>query len=293
MFNINANTPCNNALFNRPTILCMADDYDRLLLAAKMLDPGITGKSSLGRFLNQSPQTINNWQKRGIPRAELADLSRKVGCTIDWLELGTPPMRASDSSSMPDEGQRFRPPSEVPVVGTTQGGPPDRIWEELQFPTGYSDEYLQVSTPDPHAYALRVVGSSMAPRIMEGEWLLVEPTGEAQPGDDVVVKTNDGRVMVKVLVSSHAGTLILSSINESFERITVQAHEVAFMHFVAGRFASRSVKRRVADTAPSRRIAQVSSALEEHGERRRSPLLEVPPDGTATPQASKRKGTSK
>lgn len=163
-------------------------------------------------------------------------------------ELDQSPRAARDvPKTLPPGAHKFGAIAEVPVVGTTQGGPPDRIWEELGHAVGYSDEYLEVSTPDPHAYALRVVGSSMAPRIMEGEWLLVEPGQGAQPGDDVVVKTSDGRVMVKQLVSRHNGTIILASVNEAFDRIRLDERELQFMHFVAGRFAARSVKRRIAD----------------------------------------------
>jgi len=149
--------------------------------------------------------------------------------------------------SFPEGAHILRSAHEVPAVGTTQAGPPDRLWQELNYPVGYSDQYLEVATPDPHAYALRVVGNSMAPRIMEGEWLMVEPSSEAQPGYDVVVRTTDGKVMVKRLASRHNDAILLESINEAFQRITLMAHEIDFMHPIGGIFPPRAIKQRVGD----------------------------------------------
>lgn len=178
--------------------------------------------------------------------------------TPGWLDGNVEPPRPADA-------HRFRPPIEVPVVGTTQGGPPDRLWDELCYPVGYSDEYLEVSTPDQHAYALRVVGNSMAPRIMEGEWLLVEPSKEVYPGDDVVVKTVDGEVMVKRLISDRDGRLVLASINEAFQQITIPTSNVVFLHYVGGIHPARSAKQRISG----------AEVMPDHGRRHHQAAVEV------------------
>lgn len=166
----------------------------------------------------------------------------------------------------------------VPVVGTTQGGPPDRIWLETGHPVGHSDLFLEVATSDPHAYGLRVVGDSMAPRIMEGEWIVIEPSVECHPGDEVVVRTLEGEVMVKVFAAKHEDTIYLDSVNQSFKRITKTLAELDFMHYVAGRFPPRSVKKRMEIAnygGPFRRTHDEPVSIE-----RRASAVKVSGEGT-------------
>jgi phage repressor protein C with HTH and peptisase S24 domain len=129
---------------------------------------------------------------------------------------------------------------EVPIVGTTTGGT-GGFWEELQYPTGHGDGYLDVPSKDPNAYALRVTGSSMSPRIYEGEVLLVEPNRACSPGDDVVVRTADGQVMVKVFMSKRDGRITLASIATD-KRVVIDEHDIKAMHFVAGVFRPGAIK---------------------------------------------------
>ncbi len=131
----------------------------------------------------------------------------------------------------------------VPVVGNTQGGP-DVHWQELGYPTGWGDEYLEIASPDPNAYVLRVRGSSMSPRMHEGEAVLVEPGTEPQPGDEVVVKLTDDQVMVKTLVAARTTEIVLGNIADT-TRFTVEINKIAFMHFVAGVFNPRAIKKRL------------------------------------------------
>ena len=71
----------------------METAFDRLLNAAIQLKPGvIAGKSDLAKFLNESPQTITNWQSRGLPRAKILDVAKAIGVTPEWLLDGSGPM---------------------------------------------------------------------------------------------------------------------------------------------------------------------------------------------------------
>lgn len=87
----------------------------------------------------------------------------------------------------------------VPIVGTVEGGP-DGYLEELGHPVGHGDGLIEYPAKDHNTYALRVRGESMRPRIKSGEFIVVEPNTEPNPGDDVVVICHDGRKMVKELL---------------------------------------------------------------------------------------------
>lgn len=205
-------------------------------------------QSTVGRILRgESNATSHN----------LKAIAEAFGIEVDLLyadpqgfltiiEMKKPGDRPSRGDVMTQMGAvAVRPAREVPIVGTTQGGPPDRIWLETGHPVGHGDQYVEVATSDPHAYGLRVVGDSMAPRIMEGEWIVVEPSVEPHPGDEVVVRTVDGEVMVKVFVARNGDTIILDSINQAFKRITKNVAELDFMHYVGPRLPARAVKKRI------------------------------------------------
>jgi phage repressor protein C with HTH and peptisase S24 domain len=74
----------------------------------------------------------------------------------------------------------------------------------------------------------------MRPRIKPGEFVVIEPNHVIVPGDEVMVKTRDGRSMVKVLGFRRGGTLELLSINEDHRPITLDENEVDRVHYVAG-----------------------------------------------------------
>lgn len=120
----------------------------------------------------------------------------------------------------------------VPVVGTAQLGD-DGHYEALDYPTGHGDGFVTYPTRDANAYALRVKGDSMRPRIKPGEFVLIEPNTTPEPGDEVLVKTTDGRAMVKVLDFRRNGVVQLSSINEEHRPITLEESQVERLHYVA------------------------------------------------------------
>jgi phage repressor protein C with HTH and peptisase S24 domain len=119
----------------------------------------------------------------------------------------------------------------IPVLGMAQLGD-NGYWSELEYPVGHGDGYVDFPSRDPDAYALRCVGDSMRPRIRDGEFVIVEPNHEVEPGDDVLVKSTDGRVMVKTFLYSRAGRIHLISINEAHPPVAFPKDEIDKMHYV-------------------------------------------------------------
>ncbi len=136
---------------------------------------------------------------------------------IGAFEAGEHPMR---------QGRR------IPVVGQAQGGP-DGYISIHDYPVDHSDGWLILSTSDPHAYGLRVRGDSMRPRIKSGEYIMVEPSFEAQPGDDVVVKFRDGSAVAKELLWIRDDEICLGSINNGVPPMTRALDTVNTVHRIA------------------------------------------------------------
>lgn len=126
------------------------------------------------------------------------------------------------------------PTHQVPIRGYTQLGP-DALWEEIDYPVGHGDGYIYWPSRDQEVYALKCQGESMTPRIRHGEYVIIEPNHNIQNGDEVLVVTQDDKVMVKIFAYERDGLVQLQSINAAkFEAINLYRTEIKRMHYVAG-----------------------------------------------------------
>jgi phage repressor protein C with HTH and peptisase S24 domain len=119
----------------------------------------------------------------------------------------------------------------VPVVGFAQLGD-NGHFVDIEYPVGYGDGFVAAPTADKDAYALRCVGDSMRPRIKDREFVVVEPNHKVEPGDEVLVKSKDGRVMVKEFLYERAGRVHLISVNETHAPIAIDKDNIEKMHYV-------------------------------------------------------------
>ena len=162
------------------------------------------------------------------PGQQLPLLTSSAAVTFDYTPQGG---AAGGVVSTVGEPLEVRQGRDIPVVGEAQGGPEGRI-SINDFPAGYGDGWIHIHSPDPAAYALRVRGDSMRPRIKSGEHIVVEPSIEALPGDDVVVKFTDDTAVVKELLWIRDDEVCLGSINNGVAPITRSLREVMTIHRV-------------------------------------------------------------
>lgn len=172
--------------------------------------------------------SVSDWEsgKTRPDQDRLPALARTLGTTIDDL--------LSNDARVAEQLGAYGvpPPGRVPVVGTAQLGD-DGYWTELGHPAGVGNGYLDVPSNDRNAYAVRVVGDSMHPRIRSGEYVLCEPNHPYAPGDEVLVVTTDGRSMVKELLYERDGQVVLHSVNDGHGRLTLPKQQIEKIHFVA------------------------------------------------------------
>jgi phage repressor protein C with HTH and peptisase S24 domain len=147
----------------------------------------------------------------------------------DWLGVRAPQIIESNAEEGPELGR----PSKVPVVGTAQLGD-NGNWTELEYPVGFGDGYVEYSSRDANAYAIRCIGNSMSPRIKDGEFVIVEPNTSYTNGDEVMVKALDGRVMVKTYLYTRDNKVYLISVNEAYPQISIPLEQIEKIHFVGG-----------------------------------------------------------
>lgn len=174
-------------------------------------------------------------------------LEEKAGLPPLYFEQSGPvmsgdvavPYRGPERRATPDDSDynaspemELRPGRFVAIVGIGQGGPDGYISID-DYPAGQGDGEIFTYSPDPNAYAIRVRGDSMRPRIKSGEYIVAEPSNEAMPGDDVVVKLRSEKAMVKELLWQRDGEVSLGSINASVPPITIPLDEIVSIHRVA------------------------------------------------------------
>lgn len=76
------------------TLPAMHDSAVRLYQAAKQLR-GVSGQSNVARLLNESPQTVKNWEVRGISDGGAIRAEGVFGCRAYWLTTGEGDMLTS------------------------------------------------------------------------------------------------------------------------------------------------------------------------------------------------------
>ncbi|WP_028032293.1 helix-turn-helix transcriptional regulator [Chelativorans sp. J32] len=114
----------------------------------------------------------------------------------------------------------------VPLIGFAQAGaggyftdagfPVGQGWEEVELPGQVSEA----------AYALEVQGDSMLPLYRNGDLLVVEPSAPVRRGDRVVVRTQEGEVMAKILLRQSSRQIELLSLNPDHPNRVLDNEEV-------------------------------------------------------------------
>lgn len=190
--------------------------------------------SELARRMGLSYQAVKKVLNGGSFNTENNSAAAKVlGVHSDWLATGKGERVAPPIVAEPNRIYEVKSPLPgIPVVGTAKLGDAGNFCE-LEYPVGHGDGRIDWPSRDPAAYALRCKGDSMKPRIRHGEFVIVEPNHPVNPGDEVLVKAKDGRVMVKQFGYQREGMIYLESVNEAHPRISVPVEDLDAFHYVA------------------------------------------------------------
>lgn len=127
---------------------------ERLYLAASELNK-VSGQSDLARLLNTSPQTVNNWESRGISADAALDAEVILGCSAVWVKKNVGQMHPN---SKIEPTPKYSPEIEEIIkllIKTDEIGQGKALWEikgivqmrqaELDMLAAKSDKF--VATP--------------------------------------------------------------------------------------------------------------------------------------------------
>jgi len=181
--------------------------------------------SGLARSAGLDPTTFNRSKRAGSngklrwPSTEsIAKILEATGISMDVF-VGL----------MDQSGTRRYSTRYVPLIGFAQAGD-QGFFDDGGFPAGAGwDEVAFPEIGDDNAYALEISGDSMQPVYRDGDIIVVSPNSSVRRGDRVVVKTNEGEVMVKVLARQSARRIELHSLNPEYDNRTLELGEVAWI----------------------------------------------------------------
>lgn len=203
MFKLHVNNACNTSCLVPPIISDMHPQMERLYRAAKELKK-IGSQAELARALNQSSQTVNNWEARGISKAGLVKAQAEIGCSAMWLVTGEGAMVPGGSAAVATTQQPFdqnvksasmgmRP---IPVISAVQAGALTDMESPYPVGAGYAYEYTDQDL-SAWAFALDIEGLSMMPEFRPGDRIIIEPELEPNPGDFVVARNGSQQATFK------------------------------------------------------------------------------------------------
>lgn len=108
---------------------------------------------------------------------------------------------------------------------------------------GYGDWYVHMVAHDERAFALRVRGGSMGERIRDGDAIVIEPSAPPIVGEDVLIETFDGQLIVKTLVWRRNGELAVDAIDTG-RRWVFREDELAHIYAVTAVLPASRIKHR-------------------------------------------------
>ena len=197
---------------------------DRLAARNALTTSGLARKAGLDpTTFNRSKRIAGDGRLRWPSTESISKILDATGEPLDgFMEL-----IAARRTTPPEQAGPFR---HVPLLGFAQAGA-GGYFDDGGFPVGQG--WDEVAIPQTSAtegvYALEVSGESMMPLYRAGDIIIVSPTATCRPGDRVVVRTQGGEVMAKVLARRTTKVVELISLNPEHPNREIAAREIEWM----------------------------------------------------------------
>lgn len=181
-------------------------------------------QQSLADLLGLGQSTVAMWEKgKNSPEYEsLINIANIFNVSIDYL-AGQKTSRLSHR---------------IPVLGYVRAGIPTEAVEEVL-------DYEDVTLPESEAgsyFALRIKGDSMAPRMMEGDTVIVRKQSDCASGDICVALVGSGDATVKKVIKKDSG-IILMPLNSCYDPLVFTTEEIeAFPVTIIGKVCELRAK---------------------------------------------------
>ena len=198
-------------------------DRVRLAREKKELD-----QAALAAKIDVVTRTLQRWEKgEQIPDGiSITRIARATNVQANWILTGEgemyPPTRPANIYPLPSVARKNVRLVDLPLISQVPAGKLGTI-----FHPDYVDDYVTIDdVKDPQAFALRVKGNSMSPRIEDGDTVIVSPKLEVHSGDICVVRVSGEDTLKRIKFEGNYIHLI--PLNTEFEPMTVKKRDVNF-----------------------------------------------------------------
>lgn len=187
-------------------------------------------QSTLAAKIGVVARTLQRWEKgEQVPDGvSITKIAKATHVHANWLLTGegekyAVASRPGNIYPLPEAGRKRMQLVDLPLISAVPAGK-----VATMFHPDYVDDYVTVDgVKDPQAFALKVKGNSMAPRIEDGDVVVVSPQQEVRNGDICVVRV-DGEDTLK-RVKFEGNYIHLIPLNPEFEPVTVKKKDVDFV----------------------------------------------------------------
>ncbi|GLR26532.1 LexA family transcriptional regulator [Limnobacter litoralis] len=198
----------------------------RLYEAAKALK-NISNQSELARHLNVSPQTVNNWEERGISKQGMLTAQKTVGCSAVWLETGQTPMEFGSGQEIAETNSDYVSFDLLDVQASAGPGCSPVEFPEIVRKINVLDTWAKKNLGS-NTNNIRLIsarGTSMQGTIENGDILFVDSAIRHFDGDGIYVICRGTETQVKRLQMLHGNVLAIISDNRLYESEKLTAEE--------------------------------------------------------------------
>lgn len=216
---------------------------ERLYQAAKELR-GIEGLSEVALALDQSPQTVNNWERRGMSKIGALKAQTAFGCSATWLLTGEGSMRLPEGQTQaedvaaPTDPRNTRGFARIRIIESQPTVPIRFVKLKLRAgATGVAGEFepddggiyelpaevvTQIGIEPQWLLAVRVKGDSMWPMMFDQEIVVVSRKNIQLVDGRIYALNFDGEPLIKQLIQK-GKEWYLHSFNHKFGDVNVRS----------------------------------------------------------------------
>lgn len=194
----------------------MQESTERLYeTAAKYLNKEKVSQAELARQFNVPSQSVNNWEKRGVPHAIAIEAEERYGVSPTWLLKG---VGKSVVASVGKDDELF-----VPVYNVTASmghgmfaSEFELVVDSIRVSRAWIRRELPHVTSLANLYIIAGIGDSMSPTYDSGDLLLVDTGVKSITSDLIYAFSYKGSTYVKrIFIDPVASTLHVKSDNPS------------------------------------------------------------------------------
>ena len=159
------------------------------LIKTKRQALGITQKQ-IAEYVGVSEGTVSRWESGNI-----GNMRRdRIAKLAEILHVSPTAIMGVDDESAPEEDSAYK--KRIPILGTVVAGNPQYAYQDIEGWEEIDTRYAPYKTGE--FFALTVKGSSMSPRMEEGDVIIVRVQDYIRAGEIAVVVIGDEATVKEV-----------------------------------------------------------------------------------------------